>query len=164
MSQSDYWLDIDGIKSESEDKNNKQQFQLMSWSWGAANSASSVEGTGLAKGKVSIQDFHFVINHSKMSARIFGDLCKGKHIPKCVLTCRESTGDNETKPYMVITFKECMISSYQTGGSSGSDSKPIDQITLCFNDVFVETKVQDNKGIISNGSEAGYNIKEGSAR
>ncbi len=53
----DYFLKLDGIDGESADSNHKNEIQIMSWSWGAAN-VSSVAGTGgSGAGKVSLGDF-----------------------------------------------------------------------------------------------------------
>jgi type VI secretion system secreted protein Hcp len=120
MAQSDDYLKIDTIEGESDAVGFEKQIQIQSWSFGANNSGSAAKGTGLGVGKVSLQDFHFVIMSGKASAPVLLAVCKGNHIPQAVLTCRKTGGDGTPYTYLKITFGDLVISSYQTG-SSGND-------------------------------------------
>ncbi|HEV3436619.1 MAG TPA: type VI secretion system tube protein Hcp, partial [Gemmata sp.] len=53
---SDYLLEIDGIKGESQDDKHKDTIEISSFSWGATNAGSSSSGSGGGAGKVSYQD------------------------------------------------------------------------------------------------------------
>jgi type VI secretion system secreted protein Hcp len=160
MSTADYFLKINGIDGEAEDKKLDKHFELMSFSFGASNSGSAGQGGGLGTGKVNMQDFHFVVKHSKASAKLMGFVASGKHIDQCKLHARKSTGGKNPEDYMVVTFSDVLISSFQTGGSDGSNSLPIDQISFNFTKIKFETKIQDSKGIISNGTEFEYSVKK----
>ena len=70
MAQADYYLKIDTIEGESEAVGFEKQMQIESWSFGANNSGSSNIGTGAGTGKVSMQDFHFVIKNGKASVTL----------------------------------------------------------------------------------------------
>jgi type VI secretion system secreted protein Hcp len=159
MSGADYYLKIDGVDGESKAEKQVGSLQIESFSFGASNTGSAVTGQGLGTGKVSMQDFHFMVSHSKASASLFGLSCSLKHIPKVVLSCRKSGDGDVPVDYMVVTFKECVISNYQTGGSNGSNSLPMDQISFNFTNIKFETKIQDEKGIIKSGTEASYDLK-----
>ena len=120
MAQADYYLQIDTIEGESESIGFEKQMQIESWSFGATNSGSATIGTGLGTGKVSLQDFHFVIQNGKASVQLFLACCKGNHIPKAVLSCRKTGGDGTPYTYYKVTFEDLVLSSFQTGGSNGS--------------------------------------------
>jgi hypothetical protein len=80
MASADYYLKIDTIEGESESVGFEKQMQIESWSFGASNSGSAGTGTGLGTGKVSMQDFHFVIQNGKASVQLFpGDLQRQPH-------------------------------------------------------------------------------------
>jgi type VI secretion system secreted protein Hcp len=161
MAQADFFLKIKGIDGESEDSKNAKEFEVQSWSWGVSNQGSMGVGGGGAVGKASFQDFHFTIINNKASATLMGKVAKGDHIDEAVLTCRKSTGkDGGQVPYLIVTFSDIIVSSYQIGGSQGG-SLPMEQISFNFAKVKMETKVQDNKGIIKNGSDFTYDIKKG---
>jgi type VI secretion system secreted protein Hcp len=161
MAQADYFLKIDGIEGESDDKSNPKELQISSWSFGATNAGSSGIGGGMGTGKVSLQDFHFVVQNSKASANLFLACASGEHIGEAILTCRKPTGkDGGQVPYLVVTFNDIVVSSYQTGGSDGSGTLPMDQISFNFTKIKMETKIQDAKGIVKSGGIAGWDTKK----
>jgi type VI secretion system secreted protein Hcp len=57
MAVVDYFLKIDGIQGESQDKTHKNEIQLNSFSWGASNMGTSATGGGAGAGKVQFSDF-----------------------------------------------------------------------------------------------------------
>src|SRR4028119_820718 len=97
MASADYYLKVDTIEGESEAVGFEKQMQIESWSFGATNSGSAGTGTGLGTGKVSMQDFHFVIQNGKASVQLFLATCKGNHIPQAILSCRKTGGDGRSE-------------------------------------------------------------------
>src|SRR5436309_614292 len=61
MAAVDYFLKIDGIEGESQDSKHKNEIDLESFSWGETQSGTHGAGGGGGAGKVSMQDFHFVM-------------------------------------------------------------------------------------------------------
>ena len=55
-------------------------------------------GTGAAgggAGKVSMQDFHFVMTVNKASPKLFLHCADGEHLKKATLTCRKAGKDQQ---------------------------------------------------------------------
>lgn len=125
----DYFLMLDGIEGESMVPGFEGQLEIESWSWGASNQGTHAGGGGGGAGKVSMQDFHFVVKSSKASPKLFLSCATGQHIKEAKLTVRKAGGDQQE--YMTVKFTDLLVSSYQTGGSSG-DVVPTDQISLNF--------------------------------
>lgn len=146
MAQADYYLKIDTIKGESAAEGFTEQMQIESWSFGAVNSGSAGQGTGMGTGKVSIQDFHFVVQNGSASPQLFLASCKGNHIPQAILSCRKTGGDGTPYTYLKITYGDLVISSFQTGGSNGSGTLPMEQISFNFTKITMEYFQQDTKG------------------
>src|SRR5690606_41125739 len=96
MASADYYLKIDTIEGESEAADFEKQMQIESWSFGASNAGSAVQGTGLGVGKVSLQDFHFVVLNGKASPQLFLACAKGNHIPQAILCCRKTRSEEHT--------------------------------------------------------------------
>jgi type VI secretion system secreted protein Hcp len=147
MSAADFFLKIDEIEGESKDDKLKNQLQLKSWSWGETNSASQPWGGGGGTGKVSMQDFHFVITVGKHSPKLMEACATGKHVGNAVLTCRKAGGEQED--FLIYKFYDLLISSYQTGGSDGSGELPVDQCSFGFSKIEYEYKEQTEKGTTS---------------
>jgi type VI secretion system secreted protein Hcp len=154
----DYFLKIDGIDGESQDKTHKNEIQLMSFSWGETNAGTMGAGGGGGAGKVSMQDFHFVMNVNKASPKLFLACANGEHIKKAVLTARKA--GKEQQEYMKVTFSDLLISSYQTSGNADAGHLPLDQISFNFTKVEVEYKEQKADGSLGGAIKAHYNLKE----
>ncbi len=110
----DTFLQIDGIKGESNDRKHKNEFEIQSFSWGVSQSGSSSVGGGAGAGKVSMQDFHFAMDTSSASSELANAMAGGKHIPVAVLTVRRPGASTD---YLKIKLEDILISSYRTQGS-----------------------------------------------
>lgn len=158
MASVDYFLKIDGIDGESQDSAHADEIQLQSWSFGETQAGGMGQGGGGGAGKVSMQDFHFVMEVNKASPMLFLACASGKHIDSAVLTCRKAGED--AQEFLIWTFTDLLISSYQTGGSGGSSILPQDQISFNFAHVQVEYKEQQAGGGLGGAVTAGWNLKE----
>ncbi|HEX6730467.1 MAG TPA: type VI secretion system tube protein Hcp [Pyrinomonadaceae bacterium] len=157
MAAVDYFLKLDKIEGESTDAKHKNEIDVESWSWGESQSGTFASGGGGGAGKVSMQDFHFVMKVNKASPKLMLACASGQHIPKAVLTCRKAGGKQEE--YMLVTMTDLLVSSYQTGGSAG-DIVPMDQIALNFAKIEYKYQTQDAKGALTSPVIAGWNVKE----
>ena len=161
MALVDYFLKIDGIEGESQDAKHGKEIELESFSWGETQQGSYSAGGGGGAGKVSMQDFHFVMHVNKASPKLFLACATGEHIKKAVLTCRKA--GKEQQEYMKWTFSDLLVSSYQTGGSTGGSALPLDQVSLNFAKVEVEYKPQKADGSLEAAVKAGYDLKKSTA-
>lgn len=157
MAAVDYFLKVDGIDGESADSKHKNSIDVESWSWGEVQSGTHSAGGGGGAGKVSMQDFHFVMKINKASPKLMLTCATGQHIPKAVLTCRKAGGKQED--FLIITMSDLLVSSYQTGGSGHSDIVPTDQISMNFAKIEIEYKPQDPTGKTGNPVKTGYDVK-----
>ena len=157
MSAVDYFLKIDGIKGESQDSKHGGEIEVQSFSWGATQSGSFAAGGGGGAGKVSMQDFHFTVNHGAASPKLMLACATGQHIPSAVLTARKAGKDQHD--YMKVTFSDLIISSYQTGGSAGSVN-PTDQVSFNFAKLEHEYKEQTAAGTLGGTVKASFDLKK----
>ena len=127
---SDFLLEIEGIKGESTDHKHAGTIEIESFSWGASNPGSFAGGGGGGSGKVTFQDIHYTSRVNKASPLLAKACATGQHIKKAVLFVRKSGGD--AQDYYKMTLEDILVSSYQSGGSSGSNTLPVDQFSLNF--------------------------------
>lgn len=160
MAQADYYLKIDTVEGEADAVGFEKQMQIESWSFGANNSGSAVQGTGMGVGKVSLQDFHFVVQNGKASPQLFLACAKGNHIPQAILSCRKTGGDGNPYTYLKVTFGDIVISSFQTGGSNGSSILPMEQISFNFTNITFEYFQQKPDGSVALTNTTSYDIKK----
>jgi type VI secretion system secreted protein Hcp len=150
----EYFLKLDGITGESASSKHSGEIELHSWSWGASN-PTSIHGTGLSAGKVSISDISISKPVDKGSAKLLELCCTGKHIATGTLTCCKSTGDKNPADFLTIKLTEIHIASFQTGGSSGEDIGA-ESISLAFAKFEYDYKVQGKDGNLTAAGTAKY--------
>jgi type VI secretion system secreted protein Hcp len=139
----DYFLKIDGIKGEAQDAKHKDEIDIESWSWGATQQGTHAGGGGGGAGKVAMQDLSFVMTVNKASPLLMFACANGEHIKSALLTCRKA--GKEQQEYLKIKLTDLLVSSYQTGGSSGS-VVPTESISLNFTKVEFEYYPQKADG------------------
>ena len=158
MAAVDYFLKIEGIDGESSDAKHKNEIDLESWSFGATNSGSMAHAGGGGSGKVKFADFHFVMKVNKSSPKLMLACASGEHIKKAILTCRKAGKDQQE--YLKFTFSDCLVSSFQQGGSSAGEIVPTDQISLNFAKIEQEYKAQKADGTLDGAVKAGWDLKQ----
>ncbi len=157
MAVVDFFLKLDGIPGESQDGKFPNQIDVLSWSWGETQTGTFAGGGGGGAGKVSMQDFHFVMKANKATPKLMLACADGQHIKEGTLTCRKAGGKQE--PYLSVKLSDVLVSSYQTGGSHG-DVVPTDQISLNFSKIELEYKEQKADGSMGSPTHAGWDVKK----
>jgi len=153
----DYFLKLDGIEGESADSKHAKEIPIGSWSWGASNPVSFSGTGGKSSGKVSMGDISVMKSVDKASAKLMELCANGKHIATGVLTCRKSTGDKTPQDYLIVKMTEVYVSSYQI---SGGGDEPMESVSLAYNEVKLEYKMQDEKGVLKTAGTMGYNLSK----
>lgn len=158
MAAADIVMRIDGVEGESKTKD--KHIDIMSYSWGLANTGSAGVGGGLGSGKANFSDLNFMAGISKASPALAMMCATGKHIAKACLYQSKSTGANETQEFLIIELEDILVSSYQTSASDGS-GPPVESFSFNYAAIKVEYKVQGKEGTMEAGGEFSYNVKEG---
>lgn len=138
----DMFLELDGIKGESQDAKHKDKIDVLSWSWGLSQTGSFHQGSGGGAGKANFQDLTVAKYVDKASCDLMARCASGKHIAKGSLIIRKA-GENPLE-YLVYKFTDLLVSSVSTGGA-GSE-RLTETVSLNFAKVEAEYKVQDAKG------------------
>jgi len=156
MAAVDYFLKINGISGESLDDKHKDEIQLESWSWGETNAGSHAAGGGGGAGKVNMHDFSFTMPVNKATPLLFQACATGKHIPDATLVCRKA--GTQQQEYLKIKFTDLLVSSYQTGGSSG-DVIPMEQVAFNFSKIEFTYAPQNKDGSLGAAIVKNYDLK-----
>jgi type VI secretion system secreted protein Hcp len=152
----DAFLKIDGIKGESTDDKHKDEIEIESFSWGATQSGTLAFGGGGGAGKVQFSGFNFTTKMTKASPMLFLKCATGEHIKEAILSGRKAGGTQQD--FLKITLSDVLVSSYQTGGSGGSDL-PMEQVSINFAKIEFEYKPQKPDGSLDAAVRAGWDLK-----
>jgi type VI secretion system secreted protein Hcp len=151
----DMFLKITDVKGESKDKEHAGEIEIESFSWGATQLGTSSHGTGAGGGKVSMNDFHFVMRNNSASPKLFLYCANGKHLTEAKLTCRKAGGKQEK--FLEVTMNDVLISSYQTGGSGGGEV-PMDQISLNYSKIAIDYLAQTAQGTTASAGKTSWDM------
>jgi type VI secretion system secreted protein Hcp len=157
MAAVDYFIKFDGIKGESADAKHKDEIDIESWSWGATQQADSGTGSGRGTGKVSMQDFHFVMTLNRASPGLLKACATGNHIKEATLSARRAGKGQQD--YLTFKFHDVIISSFQTGGSESASTSPMEQVAFNFSKLEMEYKPQKVDGSLGAPVHFKYDLK-----
>lgn len=151
----DYFLKLDGIQGESQDEKHKNEIQVLSWSWGAAN-VSSVSGTGgSGAGKVDMSDVSMMLNFDKSTPKFFKSVCAGSHIANGTLSAIKAGGNG--KPYLKVDFKEIFVTGLQM---SAAGEVPAVSLSFTYDEIKIDYSAQDEKGNLASVGPVTMNTKQ----
>jgi type VI secretion system secreted protein Hcp len=153
----DLFLLIDGIPGDSKDSKHKDWIDVLSWSWGETQSATTHPGTGAGTGKVAFSDLSFVQRASKASPALFLACASGKHIKEAKLSVRHASGKADDD-FLMWTFSNLLVSSFQTGGSEGEDTIT-ESVSLNFSKAQISFREQKADGSLGAPITAGWDTK-----
>ena len=147
--QVDMFLKLDDIKGESRDAKHKDEIDILTYSLGAVQSATTHAGSGGGAGKVSVKDLSITKIVDKATPNLFLACCSGKHFKEATLTVRKA-GEKPLE-YLKIIMKQVLVSSYSSG--NGTES-----ITFNFAEVSMEYVPQKADGSGDASIQVGWDI------
>jgi type VI secretion system secreted protein Hcp len=158
MAVFDAFLKIQGVEGESDDKKLKGQIELRSFSISAQQTGTQSSGGGGGAGRVHFNDITISKVYDKSSVVLMLACATGRHFDEAVITVRKAGGEQE--PYLIITLKDVLISSYDMGGHSKEGNLPIiDNFSLNYGSIHKEYKPQTEQGYMGNPVQGGWNLK-----
>lgn len=146
------FLDLEGIKGESQVRGFEDQIDVLSWSWGMTQSGTTHMGSGSGSGRVSVQDLTLTKYVDFSSKNLIQHCCTGKHVPSGKLTVRKAGGDSPVE-YLTLDLKDIIVTSVQAGGTDGED-RIIETTSLNFGAFGYKVTLQEATG--SAGSDAQF--------
>jgi len=155
MATVDYFLKIDGIPGESQDKTHKNEIQLNSFSWGATNMGTSATGSGAGAGRVKFEDFSITKTVDSASPKLMLACANGEHIKSAVLVCRKA--GKEQQEYLKYTFTDLLVSKFFLGGT---EVMPTEEVSINYSKIEMEYKAQKADGTLGGAVKAHYDVKQ----
>ncbi len=146
VSASDMFLKISGIKGESTDSKHKDSIDVLSWSWGMSTGTGKVKrGTIAPK---CIQDLALTKFVDSATPQLIMNGVMGEAAKEATLTVRKSGSKDQPQEYLVIKMQDVLVTSYQTGGSSGDNQPLVDTVVLSFSSIQGEYRPQNPDGSV----------------
>jgi type VI secretion system secreted protein Hcp len=150
----DVFLKIGDIKGESKDSKHEGEIDVLSWSWGVAQTGN-VMGGGHGAGKANFSDLSFMHALDKASPVLMKACAMGDHFVDATLVSRKAGKGQQD--YLIVKMKEVFVTSVQPSGSS---EHPMESVSLSFGHVDLEYKPQKADGSLDAGVHFIYDIKK----
>jgi type VI secretion system secreted protein Hcp len=152
----DMFLKINGIPGESVNDKHKGEIDVLSFGWGATQTATFGGATGGgSSGKAQIQDLSFVKQPDIATGKLFKAVVTGEHIEDATLTLVKS--ENQ-QPFMIVKMSDVLITGYQAGGSAGM--LPAEQVSFAFAKIELSTAEQKPDGTMGPMQTVGFDITQ----
>jgi type VI secretion system secreted protein Hcp len=151
----DMFLKIPGIKGESQDKDHKDQIDVLSWSWGAVQHVVQSTGGGRGVSKVNVADLQITKFVDASTPLLMEAACTGKHFDDVLLYIRKAGGGQQE--YIKYELKNCIVSSINVAASSGEEQFT-EAISLNFEEINFGYKPQKPDGTLAGNIPFGYNV------
>jgi type VI secretion system secreted protein Hcp len=151
----DIFAKIGDIKGESLDSKHKDEIEVLSFSWGVANSGPTGSGGGAGAGKAIFQDLAIVHGVDKATPALLKACATGLHIKDATITHRKAgKGQQE---FLIIKLNDVTITAVDHSGSEGQPYA--ESVTLRFAKVDFEYKPQRADGSLDPGLHFKYDLK-----
>ncbi len=150
----DVFLKLADVKGESKDSKHPDEIDVLSWSWGVAQTGSGLGG-GHGAGKANFHDLSFMHALDKASPVLMKACAMGDHFNDATLVSRKAGKGQQD--YLIIKMKEVFITSVQPSGSS---EHPMESVSMSFGHVDLEYKPQKADGSLDAGVHFIYDIKK----
>jgi type VI secretion system secreted protein Hcp len=118
----DYFLEIEGVKGESQTKGFGDSIEILSWSWGASSSDGK---------ETCAQDLHVAKYADSATDDLVNKLGTGESFSEATLSMVRSGDSSGLVIYHTILLRDVRVTSYNIGGSSGGD-RPIEQVSFAY--------------------------------
>jgi type VI secretion system secreted protein Hcp len=147
----DAFLKIDGIPGESRDDKHKNEIDVLSFSFGISRKS--------ARGRASIADFTIVKTVDSASPLLFDAACQGDTLKSALFSARKA--GKEQQEFIKITFDQVIISSVQHSGAPGTDSVPMESVSLDFQSLEMEVFKQNPDGSLGGSTKTVCSSRRG---
>ena len=131
----DVFIEIDGIKGDSQDEKHKQWIEVLSYSHSVAQmggGSASAAGTHTG-GRADVSEFSITKMLDSASPVLNQHCCTGKHIVNIKVELCRAMGDKTV--FMEYILKDSMVSSVSCSGSSGGEDLPVEQVSFRFGEI-----------------------------
>ncbi len=154
-------LDLAGIQGESSSTAHPNEIEISSFSWGVSNSPVNTGSGAIKGGKVSITEVTVTKFFDKASVQLLKASANGQIFKSAKITWSKSTGGKKPEDFITITLQGVLISSIQQSSSRTGEGMGMETVTLSFDAVTVDYKVQGKDGLLTSAGSMAYDLAKG---
>lgn len=158
----DYYLQIDGIKGESVDRDHKDWIDIESFSWGLTLVTGVGGGGGSGAGKATFSDLAWTQAVDISTPKFFVNVATGKHMPKVTLDVTRTSGKGGAESFFQMIFTDTIGTGLSLGG--GGDDILANASMTSGATVKLRYRPESKAGGFGNWVEGSFNIQTNSTK
>ena len=159
MADTYFFLKLDGIDGESQDKDHSGQIDVLSFSESITNAGTFDAGTGGNTGQANYADLSLMKYVDKSSTTLRQYCGLGTAIDTATISCNKQAGDKKVE-YLKVTMHNVVITSIQGSGSGGSSDPIMESLSLNFAGIEYDYTQQSNTGDAMGTTHFGRDIQK----
>jgi type VI secretion system secreted protein Hcp len=159
------FLQIEGIKGESTDKDHKDWIEVLEYQHGVSQQQlSSVSaGGGRGAGRADFKNFTVFKMLDKSSPDLMLHCANGKHIPTVTLDLMMAAGDSHNSAKVIM--KDVTVTSvHATGSPQGQTPRPQEVVSFAYSQITWSYTPVDHAGKKGAEVKQGWDLKENSQK
>lgn len=159
------FMNYDGVKGESSDKNHKDWMDIDHISWGTHRNITSHTSTrnDRESANAEITDLQVSRRMDSATPQLFIESCCGKGKDVKIHLTKTGTGSG-SDVFMEYTLKNALISNYQVSATGQDEKRPTETLTISFVDVEVKYTPYDEDGNADASIAVGYDTATNTKR
>ena len=156
-------LDLGAIQGESVSSLHSGEIEISSFSWGTSSSAVRSAAGSPKGGKPTVSEVTVTKQFDKSSPALFNAVWSSQVIKSAKISMSKSTGGGKPEDHLVITLTNVYVTSVQATSSRSLPElqKGSETVTLNFQKVTIDYKVQLASGLLAAGGSATYELTSG---
>lgn len=156
-------LDLGAIQGESQSSTHSQEIEISSFSWGTTSSAVRSAAGSPKGGKPTVSEITVTKQFDKASPQLFNAVWTSQLIKTVKISMSKSTGGGKPEDHLVITLTNAYITSVQASSSKSlpEQQKGSETVTINFQKVSIDYKVQLASGLLASAGSAAYDLTAG---
>lgn len=155
------YIKFDGVQGECKDKDHKGWSDLASFGQMLHQPGRSATGATRRRGDVVVEDLTCSKELDKSSPKIAEAVCNGKVYPKVEIHMTASYTDAGRVTYYAYELTNVLVTSYNISGAGQSESVPMEDFSLNFEEIKVTYTETDNAGKKVGNVEYTWKVEEG---
>lgn len=157
------YIKFDGVDGECKDKDHKGWSDLLSFGQGLHQPGGGATGATRRRGDVILDDISCAKELDKASPKIAEAVANGRVFPKVEIDMTASYTDAGRVTYYRYELTNVLVTSYSISGSGQSESVPVEDFSLNFEEIKVTYTENDSKGKKKGNVEYSWKVEEGEA-
>ncbi|MBI1389047.1 MAG: type VI secretion system tube protein Hcp [bacterium] len=156
------YIKFDGIDGESKDAAHQGWSEIASFSHSIRRPVTASTG-GTTRARAVVEDIVLVKELDKSSPKLAEALLTGKVIPLVTIQVARGTGDTGQMTYYAYELKNVLVTSYQVQVDANGGQRPVESISLNFEEIKVTYTEVDPTGQPKGNVEYNWKVEEGTS-